>query len=92
MDKTLIEEMQKALLSFKRQESTLGRLADRLLELRDALEFRDKEWFHAFTQYVATLDSAATFSPRGSDEAAKKDSAVTEAIAGIQKLLDSKSD
>ena len=64
-----------------------GQLADRLLLLRDQLEFDDARWYHELTQHMATLDSASTFHPVNDAEKRHLEAAVQQAIDQITALV-----
>jgi hypothetical protein len=95
-DLSRFESMREHLHHFDIHRTGLGALASNLLDLRDALDDIDPDWEYAFTQAVATLDSADQTAPeqraalgdrfaRIVDEAVGQlDSLVTEAIANRQ--------
>ncbi len=85
-----LREMQKAISSPRVNDADLGVLAERLLKLRDELRFIDTEWFHTLTQQIATLDSASTFAPSGSEAEHQLCSAINEAIRMLLILINNK--
>ena len=81
-DIQLLSEMTQALMSFRSGGANIGDLADRLLTLRDRLEFRDRDWEHKLTQHIATLDSGSTYIPTN-DEQARTAKAGTNSAVGV---------
>ena len=84
-DLTTLSEMQKELRTHSTND--IGRVAERLLRLRDTLKFDDTEWYHDLTQKLATLDSASTFHPSNAEEKRQVDTTVQQAVREIGHLL-----
>ena len=89
-DILLLKEMPGAIVAFQSQGRDIGYLADRLLMLRDGLQFEDDVWFHELTQHIATLDSGATYVPTNDEQAKQSDAATATAIDGLQRLIKDK--
>ncbi len=68
----------------------LAQVAERLLRLRDRLNFEDADWHYEITQHVATLDSASTFYPANEVEKRQLDAAVQQAVDQIIRLIAAK--
>ena len=64
--------------------------ADRLVAMRDMLQFEDELWFHQLSQHFATLDSASTFTPKNEDERRQVSSAMKTAAYQILELINEK--
>ncbi|WP_275789085.1 hypothetical protein [Pararhizobium gei] len=69
---------------------SLDQFAERLLQLRDELKFDDADWYHDFTQHLATLDSASTFHPANNLERHQLSAATQQAIFQINYLIRAK--
>lgn len=89
-DVTLLREMREAIDAYRANSLGIGRLADKLLLLRDRLRFRDASWAHDVTQHIATLDSASTFTPKDDTQAAQLAQAVNAAVASLLQLIGNK--
>lgn len=86
-DSQILAEMRGAIQSFLLGEMDAGCLADRLLSLRDLLQFSDPAWFGELTQHIATMDSASTFRPQNDVEAEQLTKATTDATTRLLDLL-----
>ena len=89
-DVTLLREMREAIGAYRANSLSIGRLADKLLLLRDGLRFRDASWAHAVTQQIATLDSGSTFTPKDDAQAEQLSQAVNAAVASLLQLIGDK--
>lgn len=65
-------------------------VSDRLIDLRDDLQFADGDWYDDLTQHVVTIDSASSFEPGNASERLIVEKAVREALSEIRTLLDRK--
>jgi hypothetical protein len=90
MDMDLLEQMQCDLASFQSGTVSVGDLGNRLLRLRDRLEFEDAVWYRALTDQIATLDSSSTFVPASASEEQVARQAVVVAVDAIKRLVDAK--
>ena len=89
-DIRVLEEMRRLIAAFQDGDLAIGRLADHLTALRDALAFNDREWSHALTQHIVTLDSASTFVPANDEQARQLCEAIATATNGLIRLIDVK--
>jgi hypothetical protein len=90
IDIRLLNEMLRAITSFRADETDVGQLADGLLMLRDGLRFKDPDWSHELTQHIVTLDSASTFVPANDDQSRQLRAAITTATDGLLQLIEAK--
>jgi hypothetical protein len=67
-DTEILEEMRQLLAKWNTNLLDIGDLAERLLSLRDALDFDDDKWYDEITEQIVTLDSASTFRPASTAE------------------------
>jgi hypothetical protein len=89
-DAVLLEEIRRAVAEYRANVLHIGNLADRLLFLRDKLQFVDSAWYRDLTQHIVTLDSASTFAPTSDTDAQQLRSAIDIAIAAILRLIQQK--
>jgi hypothetical protein len=91
-DLHILVGMRAAVQNFRCEQNDVGVLADRLLELRDQLQFSDPAWFDELTQHIATLDSASTFQPKDDKEAEQLAQAIAHANAQVLDLVTRKTE
>lgn len=89
-DTILLSSMREAIDAYRANTLGVGDLAEKLLALRDGLQFRDASWAHEATQQIATLDSASTFVPKNDEQAKQSSRAVDFAIASLLRLIGEK--
>ncbi len=89
-DIQVLEEMRRLIAEFRDGNITIGQFADDMAVLRGILTIRDREWSHAVTQHIVTLDSASTFIPANDEQARQARAAIAAAINGIIELLGAK--
>ena len=87
IDQNGLREMLALTRSSTRKCAGLAQLAERLLTLRDALSFKDEDWYHQLTHQIVTLDSASTFKPASATEMQQVDEAVKSATRKLQRLI-----
>lgn len=89
-DTVLLREMHEAIDEYRARTLGIGDLSDKLLGLRDRLQFRDPIWEHELTKQIATLDSASTFTPKNAGQATQLSQAVDAAVNSLLRLIGKK--
>lgn len=91
-DSHILTEMRAQLSRFQRGGLDTDVLADRLVLLRDQLEFSDPPWYHELTQHIVTIDSASTYRPKNDAEAEQSTKATMHATTSLLDLVTRKNE
>jgi hypothetical protein len=90
-DINVLEEMRRTVGNFQtRGGVAVGDVGNQLLNLRDQLQFDDREWYREVTDHIVTLDSASTFTPTSNADEQKVCLAISAAVVAISGLVDAK--